>query len=202
MEDENIQRIFNFDEADLQANRDGHFTDKQRKRLVAEDKGVKGCNTAGGIMLILIGLIGVGIALVSYPVMKSGGLGFTISFGLIWPLVWGGLGFFFLKSSLQKTVVKLQRVEGPVNIVKSVRSSYSSTTHTSSSYTVYELHVGGRSFDVPKSLPDAMMQGDVYAIYYADFGPTGDVKKEVISAELLSRAGASPTAAPSPATAN
>jgi hypothetical protein len=80
-----------------------------------------------------------------------------------------------------------------------VRSSYNSTSHTSSQYTVTELHVGGRSFDVPQSLPDAMMQGDVYAVYYADFGPTGDVKKEVISAELVSRAGTVPAAAPAPA---
>ena len=53
--------------------------------------------------------------------------------------------------------------------------------------TIYELHIGGRTFEVGSSLADVMMQGSVYAVYYADFN-LEDKEDEILSVDLLSKA--------------
>jgi hypothetical protein len=54
----------------------------------------------------------------------------------------------------------------------------------------YELQVGEKSFHVDKDLPNIMMQGDVYAIYYcyAEDAPDDNGLYKILSAELISKA--------------
>ena len=188
MSDPQLMNYFKFDEADLQANQNGQFTDKQKSRLVKEDKRDKTWSVFGGGFLILIGLIGLIGAIAAGIADPDWGfrIGFGLGFGCIWPLVWGGIGIFILRRAFSQFQVKLLRVMGPVNIIKAERTSTSTDsdgfTHTSH-YFVYELHVSGQSFDVQSNLADIMMQGDTYAVYF-----TEGSENDILSAELISKA--------------
>jgi hypothetical protein len=188
MQDQKLMDHFKFDESDLQANRNGQLTEKQKGRLVKEDKRDKTWSVIGGGFLILIGLLGLVIAIAAGMADPDWGfrIGFGLGFGCIWPLVWGGIGYLILSRAFAKFRVQLKRAEGPVNIIKAERTS----THTDSDgfshtshYFVYELHVGGTSFDVDANLADVMMQGDTYAVYF-----TEGSENDILSVEFLSKA--------------
>ena len=188
MLDQQIMNYFKFDQSDLQANRNGQFTEKQKARLVKEDKSDKTGSLVWGGILLLIAAIGLTIAIVAGIADSDWGfrIGFGLGFGCIWPLVWGGLGVSIMSRAFSKFQVKLERVVGPVNIVKVERTSTSTDSdgfsHTSHYY-VDELHVGAQTFQVTSDLAGIMMQGDVYAIYY-----TEGSENDILSAELLSKA--------------
>ncbi|MCL4529616.1 MAG: hypothetical protein M1282_09390 [Chloroflexi bacterium] len=188
MNNEKLKEYFKFDDADLQANRNGQFTEKQKARLVKEDKRDRTGSIIGGGFLMLIALIGLVIAIAAGAADPDWGfrIGFGLGFGCIWPLCWGGVGYVILRRAFAKFQVKLQRAMGPVNIIKAERTSTSTDSdgfsHTSH-YFVYELHIGGQSFDVQSNLADIMMQGDMYAVYY-----TEGSENDILSAELLSSA--------------
>ena len=204
MDNQALKDFFNFDDADLSLNRLGQISGKQKAVLIQADKTKRTLGTAAGILFGVIALIGlcggVAMTLITLGVGFSAGqnlqerlaLGMGlgpafgliggISFGCIWPLVWGGLGFLFYKITHSKFQVQLLRVEGPINIVRELRSSYS--RHHSHSHHVNVLHVGGKSFDVSGDLANIMMQGDTYAFYY-----TEGSQRKILSAELISKAG-------------
>ena len=181
MSEQQLMDYFKFDAADLAANRSGHFTDKQRMRLVQEDKSSRGWSMAGGLGLMLIALVGLGGAI--FAIMNDSDWGFRIGFGLgfgvIWPLVWGGIGLMLISSSLGKHQLKLASARGKANIVR--RESYSSEHHTTSVY--HELHLGGHEFDVQEDAADVIMQGEAYVLYYVDS------TDEILSAEEVGQGG-------------
>ncbi len=180
MVDPQLINYFKFDQADLLANQAGYFTDKQRARLITEDKSDRKWSLIGGIFLTLIGLGGLIGAFAAGIASNDWGfrIGFGIGFGVIWPVVWGGIGVALISSALSKHQIKLASVQGRVNIVR--RESYSSEHHTTSVY--HELHIGGQEFSVKEDLADVMMQGDEYILYYVDG------TSEILSAELVSKA--------------
>ncbi|MCB9134531.1 MAG: hypothetical protein H6636_03835 [Anaerolineales bacterium] len=190
MQDPQLMNLFKFDEADLALNRRGQLSEKQRARLAKEEAGRKGCASISGAGLLVVGLIGIPIAIVYYQAMHTLSMGGTLmfsgAFGCIWPLIWGGIGIVTLRRAFVQLKVAVQKVEGPINIVKSIRESYDSDSHTTSTYTVYQMFVAGRVFEVPASLGGYMMQGDEYAVYFADFQKVQ--APEILSVEFL-RAG-------------
>ncbi len=172
MSDEALGKYFQFDEADLFANRNGYLTPKQQTRLAKEAK----WQAQGSLIW---GLIFVGAAIFPFPIMYlAGALSDFGCFGLLWVMLWGGFAFYMIRSSFSKPDLSVQKAEGPINIVKT--ESYNSTTHMTSDD--YELHVGGHEFDVESEIADYMMQGNVYAIYY-----TVD-PEEILSVEQLGKA--------------
>lgn len=180
MIDQQLMNYFKFDLADLEANRNGRFTEKQKARLAAEDQSSRKWSLGGGLGLIFIAAIGLAGAIAGWIgdpdwVFR---IGFGLGFGCIWPLVWGGLGWGILSNSFSKHQFKLARVQGRANIVR--RESYSSEHHTTS--VCHELHIGGQEFDVEEDLADVIMQGDEYTLYYIDGSD------EILSAELMSKA--------------
>lgn len=106
------------------------------------------------------------------------------AFGCIWPLVWGGLGFASANRALAKMEVKVKKAEGPINIVKSIRQEYNSSTRRHSEFSIHELRVGKRVFEVEPEIADSMMQGDIYAVYYADIN-IEDSEDPILSAEFI-----------------
>jgi len=180
MIDQQLMNYFKFDQDDLYANQNGRFTDKQKARLIQEDKSDRTSSRIWGIVLILIGAIGLAAAIAGWIGDSDWGfrLGFGFGFGCVWPLVWGGIGYSLTKDSFSKHQFKLARVEGRANIVR--RESYSSEHHTTSVY--HELHIGGQEFSVEEDLADVIMQGDEYALYYVDG------TNKILSAELISSA--------------
>jgi len=166
--------------ADLSANENGQFTEKQKERIFEEDKSNRTWSRVGGGVTLFIAAIGIFGALIAGIGDQDPGfrISFGIGLGVIWPLIWGGIGVALIKNSFSKHEFKLSKVQGQVNIVRS--ESYSSEHHTTSVY--HELHIGGQEFNVEEDLADVMMQGDEYILYYiAD-------SDEILSAELVSKA--------------
>jgi hypothetical protein len=189
MQDQKLMDYFKFDDADLQANRNGQLTEKQKGRLINEDKGYRTLRILGGGCLILIALIGLGGAIATGIATSDWGfrIGFGLGFGCIWPVIWGGMGYFVLRGAFAKFQVQLKKAMGAVNIIKAEKTSTDTDMATGMSHTshyfVYELHIGGKSFDVESNLADIMMQGDTYAVYF-----TEGSENDILSAELISKA--------------
>jgi hypothetical protein len=183
MEDQKLKDYFKFDESDLQANRSGQFTAKQMAFLKDDSKYDKLFGMIGGIIMLLIGVGGMVFALTGFlqshdtqSKLMAVLLGFTC---LVICVLFGLRGF---RRASAKFDVKLQKAEGPVNIVKEEQRS--TRADGSASYqTVYEMHVGAGTFQVNSNLASIMMQGDVYALYY-----TQGSENEILSAELISKA--------------
>jgi|SRR5450759_721424 len=175
MSDEQLKQYFKFDDADLAANRIGEVTPKQVARLTKE---VTSSRTAGLIFGSLLMSVALLPTLLTVGTVKQMGIVFILPWTCIWLPIWGAIGYALIRGAFKKHVVTLQKVEGPINIVKT--ESYSSESHTTS-YD-YELHIGGKEFDVESDLADYMMQGDTYAIYYAT-----DVE-DILSVEFIQKA--------------
>ena len=191
MYDEQLMKFFEFDQSELEINRRGGLSEKQKKRLAQREAGAKGCSIALGVLLLGVALIGVAIAVAAVPGFatfdRTAALIFGGAFGVIWPLVWGSIGLVSMRRAFAKVTVQVKKVEGAINIVKAIRESYDSSDNTHSSYAVYELRVGGRMFEVEPETADMMMQGDVYAVYYADIN-LEDSEDPILSVEFLEKA--------------
>jgi hypothetical protein len=127
MSDQELMKYFEFDESDLQANRDGQISEKQKALVLKSNRSHL---------------------------------------------------FNFAKARYT-----LARVQGPIKI-----ESWQTAYHGGMLW--YELQVGEKSFHVDKDLPNIMMQGDVYTIYYcyADDAPEDNGLYKIISAEFISKA--------------
>ncbi len=170
MADQKLMDYFKFDDADLQANRNGQFTEKQTTRIVKGDKSGRGLSNLGGIILIIIALIGIVVAVVVVAGVALSNssdwavaIPFVAGFGCIWPLAWGGFGVrSFMYSSSSKHTFKLAKAQGEANIES--RQTYTSDNRPD--IIVYTLHIGGKNFKVDGTLTNAMMQGVQYVVYY------------------------------------
>ena len=65
LKQQTLQEYFKFDASDLQANRNGQFTEKQKARLAKEDKSDKTGSLVWGGVLLLIAAVGLIIAIVA-----------------------------------------------------------------------------------------------------------------------------------------
>ena len=195
MFDQRLMNLFQFDEGELNANRQGWLSDRQKERLQIKESGAKiGSFFLGGVFM-LSSLAGVGLGV--YAMAVDYGLVFRIimvsAFGCFWTLIWGAAGVMTLSRAFTKMEVKVGKAEGPINIVKVIRREYNSSTETYTDRSVHELLVGGRSFEVRSILPEVMKQGDVYAVYFAEFN-LKEKRKEVLSAEWIAPASAATAA--------
>jgi hypothetical protein len=127
MSDQELMKYFEFDESDLQANRDGQISEKQKSLVLKSDRSRL---------------------------------------------------FNFAKARYT-----LAKVQGPINI-----DSWQTAYHGGMLW--YELQVGDKSFHVDKDLPNIMMQGDVYTIYYcyANDAPDDNGLYKILSTEFISKA--------------
>ena len=192
MEEPKLKAYFQFDESDLQANRNGQFTEKQKTRMAKDEKSGGAGYNLGAYLFIFIALIGVAVAFVSvlFGFQSSNflpALPFALGFGCIWPLVWGGLGVRGLfASNSSKSQFSLAKAQGFANIES--RQTYNSNGNPD--IVVYTLHIGGKNFKADQSLAQAMMQGAGYIIYYyvRDDLTALISTKNILSAELISTA--------------
>ena len=191
MSDPQLMSLFDFDESELYANRNGRLSERQKTRLAQAESSSKGCNGILGAFLMLVALIGLAIAVSAGPAAfredRTAAIMLGLGFGCFWPLVWGSFGLSSIRRVFAKMEVTVKKAEGSINIVREPHSRYNSSTKMRTEETIYELHIGGRTFEVGSSLADVMMQGSVYAVYYADFN-LEDKEDEILSADLLSKA--------------
>ena len=174
MDDQKLMGIFKFDKSDLQANRYGNLSEKQKNEIVKRRKDWKKTGLNYSSAIIVIGLVIIVIdAVISYlhgafPHFDSGAViagAVFVVLGTLWLYLTltGESG----STDLAKDLVK--KAAGPVNIIKAERTRSSggsggSTEH----YFAYELHIGDKEFDVDGSLANVMKQQDEYAVYYDD----------------------------------
>jgi len=179
-----LQVYFEFDQADLSANRLGEFSDRQKKAIKSD-------RASGDRAWVLVGVISmvVGLILLSFifaPFLSNGGadwvdvlmnlpvilLGFS-SLGV------GVYSFFsWLRDKANPETHRVCKVEGPVNLVQ---AGYVAYRYPRRRVPVYELHVARKEFEVHPDLPKAMNQGDVYWVYYDSAGDA------ILSVEWVSK---------------
>ncbi|MGD0752969.1 MAG: hypothetical protein ABSA23_16370 [Anaerolineales bacterium] len=187
MDDQKLKDIFKFDESDLEANRNGNLSEKQKNGIVKRRKDWKrtGLNYSSAVIVIGLGIIVID-AVVSYlhgtfPHLDVG----AVITGAVFAIL-GALWLYLTltgesgKTDLSKDMVK--KAEGPANIIKAERTRSSGGSGGSiEHYFAYELHIGDKEFDVDGSLANVIMQQDEYAIYY------DDRNGKILSAEFLSK---------------
>jgi hypothetical protein len=193
MEDQALRDYFKFDEADLAANRNGTLTEKQKMKLVQDNKSSKrsgiGCGIGGGLFFFAIASI---FPIVFIPLVLShlqehdmGAATSEIIATAFWALIWGGFGIVAIVWGIQsetkeRSKVLLKKVAGPINLVGIERTGEHGHT-----YIDHELHIGQMEFDVDEDVAGFMMQGDLYAVYYIeDMDGSG---QQVLSVEHLSK---------------
>lgn len=166
MEDPKLEAYFQFDQSDLQANRDGQFSERQRTRLAENDRRIQRRWGLRSIPFLLIAALG--------PVLAFGPGDFfdwswKFLWGVVWTGIWGAIGLVMLGSFLSKPKqMVLARASGKVNIApdRTYRSAL-------------RLHIGRHAFDALDDIADVMMQGDEYIVYYErDW-------EEIVSAERV-----------------
>src|SRR5262245_57118124 len=99
MEDRKLKEYFKFDEADLEANRRGEFSEKQRARLIENDKKIQRRWGWRSVPLFLIAGIG---PVAAFSAGDFFGWGWKIMWGFVWTGLWGGIGLVMLLSFLSK----------------------------------------------------------------------------------------------------
>ncbi len=101
MSDQALHERFKFDEADLNANRNGRLSDKQKQRLVKENKSSKISGAVAGLVFLGIGSIFSFVFIPQYtlPGLQKHDLSMILH-GLvpavIWAFVWGGIGVLII----------------------------------------------------------------------------------------------------------
>jgi len=173
MEDPKLEAYFKFDESDLEANRQGRFSEKQQARLIANDRKIQRKWGLRSIPFFLIASFGIFAAFAG----KNMGLDWILTWLLGWTGIWGGIGLLMLLSFLSKPKkLVFAKTTGKVNIASD--RSYSSPNRRTGT-TALRLHVGRRGFDILEDIGDVMTQGAEYTIYYErDW-------EEIVSAELV-----------------
>ncbi len=157
MNDRKIMDYFNFDESDLQANRNGRLTVRQLEDLKTEDASANAFSRNIGIALIVGSLIGMGILFRKISLDAS-------LFGLAGCLAPILIGALFIRLGLKKQNFTLVKAEGRVNWVK--ERSYSPTLKREVS--AYVMHIDEASFEAESEAAGFIMQGDVYSVHYVE----------------------------------
>jgi hypothetical protein len=164
MDEQALRDYFEFDEFDLNANRSGRFSEKQQKELIKELKDNSKFGVKFGLGSLVIAAI-FPVGTIVFPAVFGGGAGNVIA-NVVWVLIFGCFGVLGLVSAFKTrkgdiSKDRVQRVEGPINIV-SEKNSDGDGHH----FTSHEPHIGKEEFEVEEDLANLMMQRDVYTIYF------------------------------------
>lgn len=155
MSESQLMEQFNFDEADLQANRQGRISNKQVALLKSEDASSNAM--ARNVGIVLIGGAFAGIALLWDTLALDGSL-----FGLVGCLAPILIGAFFLRIGLRKSSFTLAKAEGKANIV--MESDYSPTLKRYETRVI--LHIDDSAFEIESEAAGFVFQGEPYIVFY------------------------------------
>ena len=171
MNDQALRDYFDFDDTDLAANRNGEYSEKQKQKLVRENKENIKASLKTGVPLLVLAII---LLLVTIIFFKALGLGGVIA-TIVLMLLCGGFAYLFLlgayrdrKADISKKITKVKKKEGPVRI--------SEAMHGRGAF----LHVRGENWEIDDKSADTIHQGDIYAVYCNGDG-------ELMSLEWISK---------------
>jgi hypothetical protein len=165
-----------FDADDLSANRTGRISEGQSRRLGKGDRSNHHSALRSGVLLLLLGIAGPVAALIAgirtreLAVIVS----FGIPFGLIWPVIWIGVGYRTLRDAFKVPVLKVASARGRARIL---RHNSPAGADGEAPGTDYELQIGDQKFDVEPAIARVITPGNDYIVYYVE--ATG----EILSAE-------------------
>lgn len=179
MAEEQLMDFLHFDQADLTANRTGKFTVRQQDRLVQDDKRNRLFMTVGGGVAAAVALFSLIFGIVSIINSHSAttGLTYGVALGVVVPLIFGAVAARSFWKGLGPHQIRLASVQGPVDLKRR-----EGTDEDGRHFTVVNLRVGGRKFDVRPGLEKIMVEGTEYKVYYIEGTNT------ILSAEALGRA--------------
>jgi hypothetical protein len=176
MSDVELQNILGFDHEDLAANRRGHLSPKQAKRIKNTQRLHSVLFAGAGIVAVLV--ITSLFSTFATPSNRFGNT--TAKIGL--PAV--GLGFIAwgsFKISAQKADQTVQCVRGRVRFIKVekvIPEKKPNGLWLYRSISDYELRVGNRAFEnVNQKIFSALKEQDIYTFYYTK------ESKDILSAE-------------------
>jgi hypothetical protein len=159
VDDRRLKKLFQFNDADLFANREGRLSENQHKRLAerarAEQKSARESSVilfviaAGGLIFgLLIGL--------NAPAPWIRTL-FLVLLSLIWPLAWAGRAVSILRSARSLDKDQLQSRRGRVHIIR----------HSDpDGGTEYVLQLDDLQFDLDGNPTGVLSEGDECVVYY------------------------------------
>ena len=189
MVDKTIRNFYDFDDADLEANRSRQLSNKQRQMLASRSNTFK----FGGLGIAVFFFV---IAALFPLVMVPTGLLILLISGdwhaalecwgasLLWLAVFGGIGAFVMTKGNARANAGyvLKSSTGPVQLTAiHVRSSTGSQ-----GYTEHQMSIGGELFVLDDELVGHIRQDDTCTVYFIDFqnGSEG----LILSMDLLSKA--------------
>jgi len=162
--EEELRKYFDFDDADLFANRNGYLSPRQQDRTKKDQRFSRKFFRNLGFILI-------GLALIPFIILLINVLLYHESYWYLW-LIFTVVGiiwiipaiFFFRVASDRNDKDTLKTVEGQVNTVEEVHEG----PHLHKDYDYY-WKIGGVRFDVlDPGKVDILEQGDTYRVYYLD----------------------------------
>ena len=177
--DSKLQEYFNFTQSDLQANRQGRVTEKQRAHVKGK---VQRFNSRIAVFLAFFLFISIGaffvVRMVSSGTEVSGGLPISAFLGPGITVVI--LIVFMMSRTNRKNDFSVKKAEGTVNFVWVERRIMNQDKTGYKTEKNLQMQVGGVSFNVSKNLMDIINQGDNVRFYHTGGG-------DIVSAEFLDK---------------
>jgi hypothetical protein len=168
-----IQAYFGFDQTDLNANRFGKFSQKQKEALMKADRSV-----SRSLLFLGLAFLGVGIwrGIVLFNAQGQWA-------DWILPVVLVGIAGWLFSGVVNKVDRSVEVAEGVVEFVKVVNKTgfVSDAEIDRNSITSYEMQVGGVVFSNANPALIPYMQGDTYAVYYTNS------THQILSVALISK---------------
>ncbi len=165
-----LKEFYDFDDADLEANRDGKLTEKQLRMMTTRNNAYRRVGYGGGGFFLGMAVL---IALIWFIVFAfclltnnwSGFQGASIGAGISVPIS-GVVGGLVLRYGLSKSNPKfvLKKTEGPVVVDE---GNVQGDSETSSSVE-HHMTIDGVQFVLDDELVGVIKADEVYAIYYLD----------------------------------
>lgn len=193
MPESQLQELFDFDEADLAANRNCILSTRQEKGINRAESRNSNLFTGLGLVSVLIIVVSA-YNVVSRAVQRQDSLsnapqsnivGILVELGIP-VLLFGVFAWGSFKLAAHRTSHTVQQVRGRINFVKTEKLFPEKNPNGSISYRTleqYELHIGNIRFeDVNQTIMSILHNGDICSFYYLQDS------KEVLSAELLAKA--------------
>lgn len=185
MQKQNLQDYFDFDEADLAANRLGEFSDRQKRNLRKGKKDSKKSSILVGAILFVVGFL-LSFLLIGLPLLQGAALDWvdlgnilaSIGIPLLFLVIGASSLYNGLKSSADISEHRVASVHGHVEIVEVERATYN---HPRRQRILYEIRVGGKEFNAYPDLPSLLIQGRDYTVYFDRADDT------ILSLELTSK---------------